>query len=442
MTTASGLRLVSAGRKSRKGDESSQFDRQEARNAERAERDGHVIIHTTRDVVSSQTMPWDRKNLKAWMTDPAKMAMYDGILVETDRLARCDDKGWHTIESWCYDHDKKIITTEGVQFPARDDSDRYQWIGLKRRARTYWEDVKAKHAQTRELIKANGGAIGLQPFGYKIEGPKLHKQFVIDRVTGPWVVEAFKRIADGRTITSVALWLTEVTGKAWRVKRVSDMIKRPSYLGSRDGHVYEALISVELWEAANSALAARSQSHGGRRAVHGYSSVIYCACGASFYRHQSVAKGGSPVGAEKYRCSRGRRSLLGEARCEYPAIPFDAANKVVDAMMRDDIRDEWVMATTGGDSGRQMELQRIKTEMTAAMGRGDMSLVTTLAAKFAEVDSQPAEPIRTVPRKTGRTMAEAWSSGSLSDQRAMLGDYRVTVLYVGGVLVAPAPRGR
>jgi hypothetical protein len=70
---------VSAGRKSRKGDskdakkdEASQFDRQDTRNVERAERDGHAIIHTTHDVVSSQTLPWQRKNLKEWMTDPGK----------------------------------------------------------------------------------------------------------------------------------------------------------------------------------------------------------------------------------------------------------------------------------------------------------------------------------------------------------------------------------
>ena len=74
------------------------------------------------------------------------------------------------------------------------------------------------------------------------------------------------------------------------------------------------------------------------------------------------------------------------------------------------------------DSGRQMELQRIQDEMTAAMGHKDMGLVTTLAAKFAEVDSKPAEPIRTVPKRTGRTKAQAWDKGTLDDQRAMLGD--------------------
>jgi hypothetical protein len=123
----------------------------------------------------------------------------------------------------------------------------------------------------------------------------------------------------------------------------------------------------------------------------------------------------------------GRRNHLGEERCDYPAIPFDPANKAEDAVMRSDFTHEWMRVTTGGDSGRQIELQRIQDEMTGAINRKDMSMVTTLAAKFAEVDSRPAEPIRTVHKKTGRIKADAWESGTLADQRTMLGDFIVTV---------------
>jgi hypothetical protein len=431
-----GLRLVAPARKSRKGDEGSQFDRQEARNAERAERDGHTIVHTTHDVVSSQTMPWQRKELKEWMTDPSKLAMYDGILVETDRLSRCDDKGWHTIESWCYDHDKKIITTEGVQFLPRDDSDRYQWLGLKRRARTYWEDVRDKHAQTRKLIHDNHAAIGLAPFGYKIEGAKLHKTFVIDPVTGPLAREAFRRISEGHTATSVAIWLSEVTrdlkkpnGKPygpWRVKRVTDMISRRTYLGERDGHTFEALVSEDLFNAANAAMATRSctgRETGGRRTEHAYSGHIYCECGVPLYRHQSDR------GIEKYRCGRGRSGILTEKRCEYGAPNFTPVNDAIDALMSRFSMAERVLVTTGGDHARQMELARIQDEMSSAMARKDMAGVTRLAAEFSEVEATPSEAIQTELRETGRTYAEVWAAGTLGDRRALLarGEYTVTV---------------
>ena len=438
MTIANGQRLLLAARKSRKGTgDATDYERQDYRAKTWAEDTGHAVIHATADTISSQTAPWKRRSLGPWMTDPDKLGMYDAILIsDTDRISRGTDEDFHYIEDWCYRTGKRIIVANGPQFPPREgpmgDSDRYQWIAQKRAARTYWESVRDKHADTRGLIKANGGAIGRPPFGYRIEGAKLRKTFVIDSVTGPLAREAFQRIANGRNITSVALWLTEKTGFTWRLKRVTDMIKRRSYLGSRDGHEFEALITEELWESANSALSARSTPRGGRRAVHGYSSVIYCECGASFYRHQSVAKDGSDVGTEKYRCSRGRRNILGEGRCDYPAIPFDAANKAVNALMRDDFTPEWVMVTTGGDSGRQMELQRIQDEMSDAMTRKDMGAVTNLAAKFAEVDSRPAEPIRTVPKRTGRTKAESWGNGTLSDQRTMLGDFTVTVLRDAG----------
>jgi DNA invertase Pin-like site-specific DNA recombinase len=431
VTTANRLRLLLAARKSRKsadGDDSMMYERQDQRAELWAKREGHVIVARVADTKSGTVAPWDRKNLKPWMTDPVKLASYDAILVsDTDRLSRGTQEDFVYIEHWASEHGKRIIVAKGPQYPARTDSERGDWDGQKRRARTYWEDVRDKHADTREIIKANGGAIGRPPYGYLIEGPKLRKTFVIDPVTGPIMLEAFQRIANGRTITSVALWLTEVTGFTWRLMRVTETIKRRSYLGSRDGHDYEPLITEALWEAANSALAARTVPHGGRSVVHAYSSVIYCLCGLPYYRHQSVSKDGSDIGAEKYRCSRGRRNHLGEGPCSYPPVPFDAANVAVDALMRDDFTHEWMRVTTGGDSGRQMELQRIQDEMTAAMTRKDMGLVTTLAVKFAEVDSQPAEPIRTVLKKTGRTKAEAWETGTLSDQRAMLGDYPVTV---------------
>jgi DNA invertase Pin-like site-specific DNA recombinase len=432
MTIANGLRLLLAARKSRKGTgDATDYERQDYRAKAWAESRGHAIVSTPADTVSSQTQPWKRKNLKPWMTDPSKLGMYDAILVsDTDRLSRGTDEDFHYIEDWCYRNGKRIIVADGPQFPPREgpmgDSDRYQWIAQKRAARTYWESVRDKHADTRELIKANGGAIGRAPFGYRIEGVKLRKTFVIDSVTGPLAREAFQRIADGRTATSVAVWLTEKTGQNWRVKRVIDMIKRRTYLGERDGHEFEALVTEELWESANSAQAARGFATGGRRAVHGYSSVVFCECGAQLYRHQST-KDGKEIGIAKYRCSRGRSGIASEGKCGNPGIGFDDANRAVDALMADDCTWEWVMVTTGGDHGRQMELQRIQAEMNAAMALKDMALLTTLAAKFAEVDAQPAEPVRTMPKKTGRTVAEAWASGSLADQRAMLGNHTVTV---------------
>jgi DNA invertase Pin-like site-specific DNA recombinase len=456
---SNGLRLLLPARKSRKGEgEATDYTRQtNAGVIARAERDGDKVVKIVEDTISSQTMPWERKNLRAWMNDPAKLQMWDALYVaETDRLARLDDAGFEDIEHWMRKHGKRIITGEDVQFPPRHDGDRYMWLGLKRRARTYWEDTKAKHASVREVIKANGGMIGRPPFGYMVVGEKTRKTFAIHPVNGPVAVEIFTRVSQGRTASEVAQWLTETgaikdakgNGKMIRAKSVIDLVKRTSYLGSRDGVEYPALVTQELWDSANAAVERRSVKTGGRRASHGYSGVIYCACSTEselvpFYFHQSTRKEagwrereaatgekeqGKPVGVPHYRCGRGRRGVTGESRCDYAPLGFEAANAAVGAFMEADTSWPFATITTGGDTARQNELARIKAELHAAIDAGNMVQVPTLAANLARVEAREPEPIvtRTV-RRTDASVGELWSAASLTDQRSMLAERDVIV---------------
>ncbi|TVZ04007.1 recombinase family protein [Trebonia kvetii] len=429
---ANGLRLLLVARLSRAKvsdrRDGVSIEIQDATAREWAEREGHAVIATAADIKSGTSAPWKRKNLRPWMEDPKRLAMYDAILIyRTDRISRGTQEDFTYLEHWAVSHGKRIIVADGPQFPKRNDADYWRWTAEKDAARKEWEAIRMRSMGTQNALKAQGHAVGKPPFGYVVTGATYAKRFEIDPVTGPLAREAFQRVADGRTATSVAVWLTEMTGEAWRVKRVIEMIKRRTYLGERDGHAFEPLVSEALWDSANTVMGSRSFATGGRRAIHGYSSVVLCECGAQLYRHQST-RHGKPIGAAKYRCSQGRIGLAVEAKCGNPGIPFDDANKAVDALMRDLDIPEWVMVTTGGDHGRQMELQRIQAEMNNAMTQKDMGLVTTLAAKFTEVDAQPAEPVRTMPRKTGRTYADAWRTGTLADQRALLGDHTVTVL--------------
>jgi DNA invertase Pin-like site-specific DNA recombinase len=178
MTSANGLRLLLAARKSRKGkDGTEDYERQDHRAKVWSEDAGHVVIHVTKDTVSSQTAPWKRRSLGPWMTQADRLSQYDAILIsDTDRISRGTDEDFHYIEDWCYRTGKSIIVANGPQFPPREgpmgESDRYQWIAQKRAARTYWEAVRDKHADTREIIHANGAAIGKPMFGYRITGAK------------------------------------------------------------------------------------------------------------------------------------------------------------------------------------------------------------------------------------------------------------------------------
>lgn len=442
-TTNNGLRLLLPARKSRKGDgDTADYTRQTNTGViARAERDGDKVVKVVEDTISSQTMPWDRKNLRAWMNDATKLDTWDALYVtETDRLARMDDEGFHKIETWMYEHGKRIITGEDVHFPPRHDGDRYMWLGLKRRARTYWEDTRNKHAAAREVIRANGGMIGRAPFGYRIVGEKTRKTFSIDDVTGQVALEIFVRISQGRTATEVAMWLTEIgafrdragKAKSIRAKFVTGLVRRESYLGHRDGVDYPALVTKELWDSANAALSRRSFKHTGRRSNHGFSGVIFCACSTEddkvpMYFHHSV-KNGKPVGIPHYRCGRGRRNSAGEARCEYKALVFDAANEAVDRFMSEDVSWPFVTVTSGGDTARQNEIARIKQLLHKAIESGDYAQVPALTATLAELESREAEPIvtRTIHR-TDVTVGELWSAATLTDQRSMLAERDVIV---------------
>jgi DNA invertase Pin-like site-specific DNA recombinase len=420
---ANGLRLLLAARLSRKKTgtariEGVSIEIQDATARSWAEREGHVVVGMAADIKSGASAPWNRKQLKPWMTEPAMMDMYDGILIyRTDRISRGTQEDFTYLEHWAVSNGKRIIVADGPQFPKRDDSDYWRWTNEKDTARKEWESNSIRQLATQKNLKETGKAVGLYPFGYALSGDKYDKHAVIDPVWGSVAREAFQRIADGHTATSVALWLTEKTGKAWRVKRVTDMISRRTYLGERDGHVFEPLVTQELWDAANAAMATRSfkqKETGGRRTEYAYSGLIFCECGAQLYRHQSER------GHEKYRCGRGRRGDLTETRCEFGAPLYEDINKQIDAMMSIWDVAETVLVTTGGDHGKQMELARIQSEMSAAMAKKDMILVAKLAGEFAAVDAQPSEPVKMQLRETGKKYSDVWRDGDLADRRALL----------------------
>src|SRR5689334_6207357 len=63
---------------------------QDQRAAEWAQTEGHSIVHVTRDRnVSGVVPPWERPELGPWLTEPAKIVQYDGIVAyAVDRLSR------------------------------------------------------------------------------------------------------------------------------------------------------------------------------------------------------------------------------------------------------------------------------------------------------------------------------------------------------------------
>jgi len=111
------------------------------RSREFAERGGHEVVAVVADTKSGTVAPWDRPNLKPWVTDPALMNWYDAILAyKNDRLSR---GGWNDeaqICQWAEAHGKLLMIVDGPCWPPRNDGDRWSWEATSIRARKEWED--------------------------------------------------------------------------------------------------------------------------------------------------------------------------------------------------------------------------------------------------------------------------------------------------------------
>ena len=101
---------------------------QDLHSREWGEREGHTIIAVAADRRSGIVAPWDRPNLKPWVTQPQLMAKYDGIVAyKNDRLSRGDRADEARIRLWAQDNGKVLMIADGPQWPPRHDGDKWAW---------------------------------------------------------------------------------------------------------------------------------------------------------------------------------------------------------------------------------------------------------------------------------------------------------------------------
>lgn len=84
---------------------------------------------------------------------------------------------------------------------------------------------------------------------------------------------------------------------------------------------------------------------------------------------------------------------------------FEDVNAAVDALMADDMTDEFVMVALGGDASKQAELAEIKTNMNAAMAKGDMATVTPSPPVTPRLARSPRSQSRPCLARLGAPMA-------------------------------------
>jgi DNA invertase Pin-like site-specific DNA recombinase len=474
------MRVIIAARLSRKPTEAEKQESQ-ARQREREElaiewqdqrarewcrAEGHEVIDTAADYKSGTVAPWDRKNLRPWVKRGSdKTAQYDAIVAyKTDRLSRGSDEDFSRIEAWAADNHKKLIIVGpggGIWYPARGDSDYWQWAAAKRQAHTEWEDIRARSMNRQAELRAAGKLVGKPPFGYHAAGTKFDKTLEPTAEGREYVPQIFARVADGETLLRVCAWLdaegVRTNSKAseqWSPRTVADIIRNRTYIGERVSHKtgavvlrVEPLVDPALWRKAGKALDLAGTVARGRGPVNQPPALLtgslFCGrCGSPMYRHPSK---GSTANAwvTYYRCY-GRYP---ERKGCGTLVSVPLLDKMVnDEMLADRqpvLTARWVGAD---DPGHDLEEIQRKLNGLPARGLSDEDEDAERKRLRAERDrlQQPADPphwemaahthggevvsdpLEMALRDDLITNADAWQAADLPGRRTLLATMRVT----------------
>ncbi len=431
------MRALIAARKSNKvdGKEGHSLETQDQRAREFCERMGWEIVGVARDTISGRIAPVDRRELGAWLAQPHT---FDAIVAyKTDRLSRGEQEDWTRIEHWATEQRKQLIIVDGatgIRYPARDDSDYWQWQATKREAGREWESARERIVRAHQSLEATGSFIGRPPFGYNVEGDKYAKRLVVEENLRTIVITAFDMAIAGKSLTQIALWLDSVTDLKWHETKVRRLIHCWTYAGrlERGGRHYAdcpAIIEPGTLVTAQKTVASRARkSTGGRPSANPPLMVMKC--------------GGCDIGRlylsnRHYRC-RGNPSDAGLG-CGL-SVPRSVESKVialVTSSTEPEMRSEIIKGSNWAD-----EIETAKRDQRQALERKDITTVIQLHAQIEELESRDIEPDRIHLVPTGRTVGEAYATMDREELRSALKAWTITAYPEPGIATRKSRDGK
>jgi site-specific DNA recombinase len=438
------MRLVLAARKSTKikdkqGHEhlSISITKQDRRGRQWAEQQGHCIVAVTEDVQSGTVAPWDRPDLKPWVTEPARMSLYDGILAyDNSRLSRgCwDDEA--RIRLWASEHGKRLVIVDGAQWPPRHDGDGWQWEAMAKQARATWEANRQASVDAQEELRARGRLAGGHiPFGFTSFGEYKDKIMVPTEEGRRLIPVIFAMCIAGKSLAVIAEWLSGQTGHGWHARSIAGIIRNQSYVGWRCDSNGMRIMECEpilvtpdgkpdwvTFSAAGKALRkrpARGPSKPDNRAM--LALVLRCGnpeCDATgapdspMYRLPSeTSRNGVKVKVLYYRCCGRGRSRKGCGNM----VPVGMVDDAVNTIIADSFDTPVMVSKLIPGHDYSAEIEGLKSEAKQLMLR-DLDLDDFMAegarikTAIAELESRPSVPDRVELTETGESYAALWSA--------------------------------
>ena len=274
-----------------------------------------------------------------------------------------------------------------------------------------------------------------RPFGYTMRDPLDPSSATCNVVEAErvWVQQMYEWAAAGINPTRIAVRLNEAgvkqaTGKLWQSSGVKEFLVSPRNIGQRahNGVVvgpaqWSPLVSVELFDAARLALAARSSTklNTGKRAL--FTGFIKCGnCGMTMHRTNSTDKA-------SWRCTR-RHDGTG-CRLTVTAKPVEAL--VLEVLLRQ-VGETQRATMTANPAGvaRVDELQHDLAELAAMVAAGSLSMKdyktmhTGLSARLSAAEAELAQTDvhNALARMAGdvATLADRWPDLDLELQRRII----------------------
>ena len=332
------MRLLLAARLSRLRDGATGIETQDEDAREWAETNGHTIVAVAADSKPGPTPMWDRPNLRPWVTDPAHMATYDGIVAaKQDRLSRADWSDEAKIRLWAEDNGKTLfIVDRNLQWPPIDADGRERWNYGAEQARREWEETSKRYRRMQKSLRDQGYLVGRANYGHRARGVKCgespckcksdRKMPELDPETAPIVREMAERYISGQSSRQIRDWLkakgapvplASVNSQGWREHQVLRILHNPAIIGhyQHKGVTYlyaKPIISTKQFNTIQEMTVARRKTPGiVLQDTALLTSVLICDQGNPMYRIKTGPRRSCPDGLWYYcnenMCPKGSR---------------------------------------------------------------------------------------------------------------------------------------
>ena len=263
------MRILIAARLSQLSDGQTGLDTQDAAATTFARANGHTVVHVAADRKSGTSAPWDRPELRPWVTEPAKLAQFDAVLAyKLDRLTRGDNASTNAIEKWAHDNGKQLLTVDGLVFPC-EGAEAIRWDVTKRIAHQEWLATSERYRRMQTYLRNAGKLVGLPPWGYEVaDADGGHKMLIPTDDGRTYIPEIFGRCIAGDSLGDIARWMDgkgvrATSGTKWWARTIGGIIRCTTYTGRRQDAsgktilTCEPLVDASTFRRANAALAGR-----------------------------------------------------------------------------------------------------------------------------------------------------------------------------------------